>query len=123
MASINPIVVIIEDEADVATFLARIVERRGFESRVASSGKQAFDIICHESDRICLVILDILLPKESGGDVAKQILQKYPHIRIVVSTAISDYTYYKELMALGVRTFLRKPYEISELDRVLKGEN
>lgn len=122
MGSTRKIVVIVEDEVDIATFLSRIVESRGFDSRIAYNAQQAIDMIALYSDRLYLVILDILLPKGSGIEVARKVLSDYPHVRLVISTASTDYANYKELMSIGVRLFLRKPYEISDLDGVLRDD-
>lgn len=122
MGSTRKIVVIVEDEVDIATFLSRIVESRGFDSRIAYNAQQAIDMIALYSDRLYLVILDIFLPQGNGIDIARRILSDYPHVRLVISTASTDYANYKELMSLGVRLFLRKPYEISDLDGVLRDD-
>lgn len=120
MEQIRSIVVIVEDEIGIATSLSRIIESRGYNAKIATSPALAVDIVKESANEIAFVILDIILADSSGVDVAKKILDIKKDTKIIVSTAADDYVSYKELMSLGVKAFLKKPYEVSTLDDALR---
>jgi twitching motility two-component system response regulator PilH len=59
-------VLVIDDEADVRKFLTTLLEKNGYETRVASDGVEGLEVARQEGPD--LVILDLLMPKQSGTD-------------------------------------------------------
>ena len=80
-------VMIIEDEADILLLYKDYLNKKGFSvlatSTTADEALRDFEIFCPN-----IVILDYTLPgKLSGLDAAKQILEKYPFVPILIVTA------------------------------------
>lgn len=59
-------ILIIEDEADIQTFLTTLLRRNGYETVVASNGAEGLEI--GRSEKPDLVILDLSMPSQSGTD-------------------------------------------------------
>jgi DNA-binding response OmpR family regulator len=57
-------ILIVEDEQDVATYLAMVLKTNGFTPIVAASVEQGLDEV--RQKRPDLICLDIMMPKESG---------------------------------------------------------
>jgi CheY-like chemotaxis protein len=64
-------ILVVDDEADVRTFLTTVLKRRGHETLTAADGKEAFDLA--ERERPDLVILDLMMPNQTGTDFYRRL--------------------------------------------------
>lgn len=67
----NGDVLIIDDEQDVRDFLADLLTDQGYPVRTASDGVQAMEMI--KEEKPALILLDLLMPKETGTDLYRKI--------------------------------------------------
>ena len=106
-------ILVIEDEAKVASFIRRGLEAEGYSVDVAPDGEagltQAFD---HEYD---LVILDVMLPKRDGLSVLQEMRRHKLHVPILMLTARD--TVADKVIGLdrGADDYLTKPFAFEEL--------
>jgi DNA-binding LytR/AlgR family response regulator len=71
-------------------------------------------------DRISLLLLDMVMPKKNGKEVAEAILKISPGIKIIFSSGYTmDIISHKELEAAGFK-FLHKPYQAKELAKKVR---
>jgi len=66
-------VLIIDDEADVRTYLATLLKKNGYETVVAENGHQGLEVAKRE--RPDLVTLDLMMPNQSGTDFYRNMLR------------------------------------------------
>jgi CheY-like chemotaxis protein len=59
-------VVVIDDEADVRTFLVAVLKKHGYDTRTAANGHEGLEVV--KAERPDLVILDLMMPNQSGTD-------------------------------------------------------
>jgi CheY-like chemotaxis protein len=85
MASEKIKILVVDDEPDVVDTLKNSLSVRGYEILNAYSGEQALAIL--ETEKVDLVLLDIIMHGISGIAVAKVIKERYPHVKIIVITA------------------------------------
>lgn len=108
-------VLIVEDEADLAELLAFHLQKDGYQCRRAGDGSTALaEVARHPPD---LIILDRMLPKLSGDEVATR-LKRDPRtqlIPIVMLTAKADELDELVGFALGADEYIRKPVSIKVL--------
>jgi len=113
-----PLILIIEDEADMLSLFTLIVRRQYDRVIGALSGTEAMSILQQSSPDV--ILLDLGLPDISGRDVLRYIRQA-SHLRgtkVVVVTAFPDLVRFaQESMADRV---LYKPFSASELLRVIQ---
>ena len=73
-----------------------------------------------------VVLMDIGLPGESGLALGARIVERYPDVRVVALTALSDPRLLQEAMQVGFSGFLTKDTQISRLvhamQMVVEGE-
>src|SRR5947199_7382865 len=63
-----------DDEPNIVTALEFLLERNGYQVRIARNGDEALKAI--ESDPPDLVLLDIMMPVKSGYEVCKRIRER-----------------------------------------------
>ena len=81
-------VLIVEDEPRLRKCFSKEFREEGLSVIEASDGEEALEIL-YGSEKIALVILDILLPEKSALDIYDQIRKEFPHVNIVISSNYS----------------------------------
>lgn len=66
------VVLIVDDEEDTRELLRDLLEAHGFLVATAEDGEVALEVISRTA-RICLVILDVLMPKMDGLEVLRRL--------------------------------------------------
>lgn len=103
-----PLVLVIEDEPDVAETYERWL-RSSYDVRVAASGPEALDILDEQFD---VVLLDRMLPGMSGEEVLAEIRRQGLDCRVAMVTAVDpDF----DIIAMGFDEYVSKPPERDEL--------
>ena len=114
-------ILVVEDEARIASLIAYNLEQAGYCVETAEDGEQACARL--ESFRPDLVIQDLLLPLKSGWQVLECIRQHADaHIRqvpIIVVSALASQKQQQELKHNGVQYCLSKPFSVAELCRLV----
>ena len=107
-------VLIVDDEQVNREMLGNILQDQ-YDILYAIDGKQALEILEREGENISLVLLDLLMPNMSGGEVLKQMNRNGMIKNIPVIVLTSDKS--SEIVSLktGAADFLTKPYDSSEV--------
>lgn len=104
--------IIIDDDIDFAESLAEILHAQGYLIFTASSAKQAQEII--KECRPQCALIDIRLGQDNGAELAT-ILQKELNIACIIMTAYSEIDSAIAALKAGVKDYLRKPIDPTEL--------
>jgi CheY-like chemotaxis protein len=108
-------VLVVDDDAEIVTFLATLLELEGIESTVATSAAAAMEKLDHVLPS--LVLLDIAMPDRDGLDLCRE-LKKDPRTRdvpVFVVSARPGKDVVERALAAGAEEFIRKPFENQEL--------
>ncbi len=106
-------ILLVEDEKGLILTLTDRLTSEGFEVTSASDGQTGFDLAA--SGEFDLILLDVMLPKKNGFDIARDLRQKGIQTPILMLTAKGE-TIDKVLgLKLGADDYLTKPFEVMEL--------
>lgn len=106
-------ILLVEDEKGLIITLTDRLTSEGFDVSSASDGKAGFDLA--STEQFDLIILDVMLPKKNGYDIARDLRQKGVQTPILMLTAKGE-TIDKVLgLKLGADDYLTKPFEVIEL--------
>src|SRR4051812_16102248 len=106
-------ILLVEDEPGLIITLTDRLRSEGYDVVSAIDGRTGFDKALSED--IDLIILDVMLPKKNGYDVARDLRQKGIATPILMLTAKGE-TIDKVLgLKLGADDYLTKPFEVIEL--------
>lgn len=109
----NPVILIVEDERKVASFIKRGLEENSFVADVAydgSIGKKMFDTRKYDA-----VILDINLPVKNGIELCREIRSGNQKIPVLMLTALGTTEDKLAGFDSGADDYLVKPFEFREL--------
>lgn len=110
-------ILIVEDSADDAAKLKADLEKYGFRVDVAKDGGQAqASFVMHVPD---LVLVDLVLPGESGFEVCERMKQTNDSVPVIVVTAI-DLDDSRQLAArVGADAYIVKPWAKAQLVKTI----
>jgi DNA-binding response OmpR family regulator len=106
-------ILIIEDEAKIASFVVRALTASGYHVERVESGRQGLELI--ETGQYELVVLDLLLPDMDGSSVLRAALASRPEQCVLVLSALSDVESKVQCLELGASDYLQKPFALAEL--------
>ena len=106
-------ILIIEDEVTLANTLKTLLERKGFDVEAAydgENGRQYAELGVYD-----LLILDVMMPKINGYEVAREVRAKHCNTPILMLTAKSGLEDRIEGLNAGADYYLTKPFDSREL--------
>jgi len=110
---VGPRVLLVDDEEDFASTLAERLRLRGIETRVATNGEQAVELILDDPPQV--VVLDVMMPGMSGLEVLRRIKREYPAMPVILLTGMGTKKDAVEGTRLGAHDYLMKPLQIEQL--------
>jgi DNA-binding response OmpR family regulator len=105
-------VLIIEDDPEIAFFERTILERAGYEVKVATTG--AIGLEAEPDFKPAVILLDVELPDISGLDVCTSLANSSDAFILMVSAHSTENDVLKGL-GLGADDYVRKPFSGNEL--------
>ena len=96
MEKINKKVLVAEDDLDFLSLLCKIFSSSGFDVVYAKDGEEALSVI--EKEKPDLIILDILMPKIGGIEVAKKLKESDDKTPLMFLTNLKDMTHIASAM-------------------------
>ncbi len=122
-------VLIVDDDVDVRTFASSVVEDSGYKPEIAKDGEEGIGKV--KEEKPALIILDILMPKESGIKMYRALKtdSKFSDIPVIVLSGIAKRTFLRSQKALDEfgdqpvpepEAYLEKPVEPEELGAMIK---
>jgi two-component system nitrogen regulation response regulator NtrX len=117
------LVLVVDDVTALAEQYAYDLKRvGGYETRVATGGKEALDTIATEP--VDCVILDLEMPGVDGFEVLRRLKKKGVHVPVIVYTGTGDFDRCVQAIKLGASAFIDKsePMErvVQEVENVLE---
>jgi CheY-like chemotaxis protein len=109
------LILLIEDEVEVAEFAAEMLATQGYKIIVVHDGFAALKIYERIGRRIALVILDFFLPIMDGDAVFDELRSLNPDISVVLSSGFAEQSKISSMLAQGLRGFIPKPYTSEKL--------
>lgn len=114
-------VLLVDDEEEVRNAIEQRInwEELGFEViGKAQNGVKAMEIA--EKLQPDVVITDIKMPYMNGLELARNLKEENPGVRILILTGFDEFEYAKEAVHLEVEEYILKPINANELSECLK---
>ena len=108
-ALFQSIVLLIDDDQDTLEIFSQFLKKHVMKVLAATSGQAAFHTL--GSERVDLVVLDLLMPEMDGIMVLHQMRKnsKTAETPVIVATVWDDQNAFAEAKRLGVKEYLIKP--------------
>ncbi|MEK7745438.1 MAG: response regulator, partial [Elusimicrobiota bacterium] len=111
-----PLILVIDDEANIRKVLKGFLEEEGFRVVTAKDGAEARKAMAQAPD---LALCDLKLPGTDGISLLKE-LRRARSVPVILMTAFGTIPAAVEAMRAGAYDFLAKPLDYAELKRLLR---
>jgi DNA-binding NtrC family response regulator len=113
-------VLLVEDDIDLRELVASALSADGLNVMQAADGKEALTRL--NAFAYDAIVIDLRLPDADGLDILDAAMSRYPDVIAVVITGFGGVTEAVAAIKRGAVDFLIKPFQFSQLSRVLHTE-
>jgi PAS domain S-box-containing protein len=111
---------LVDDEPMIIEVGRQILAALGYNVLTAASGEEALEIFGRGHDRIDLLIIDMIMPQMSGGELFDKLKKIKPTVKVLLASGYSIEGEAREILERGCAGFIQKPFTMSELSVKLR---
>jgi PAS domain S-box-containing protein len=112
-------ILLVEDDAEVRTFVSRMLLDSGYSVFAASNGDQAL-LLARERQRIDLLLTDVVMPGASGRETAQRLRELQPDAAVLYMSGYTDDAVLRRGVLEQDTAFLQKPFGSADLARKVR---
>jgi two-component system response regulator (stage 0 sporulation protein F) len=105
---------IVDDDRETCIYLESFFTKRGCQVFTSFNGEEGLSSFRKQKPQ--LVLLDVKLPGIDGLEVLRRIRDNDKQVSVVMFTVLGDDSTRKAAETLGVNGFIRKPFNMQELE-------
>lgn len=106
-------ILIAEDDKEINRLVSEFLRGQGYETISVFTGLDAVNKV-REDKELSLLILDLMLPFQSG-DMVLQKIRQFSQLPVIVVSAKSEITSKVSLIKMGADDYMTKPFDLDEL--------
>src|SRR5262245_49883878 len=112
-------ILMVEDEDTIRLSVSKMLRKRGFVVIEAANGGAAIDLLHAHKNEVRVILLDMIIPGATSREVFDEARYLRPDIKVILTTASSP-TAFLDWPQVQLEDFIRKPYQINDLVRLLQ---
>lgn len=102
-------ILVVDDDPDILETLELALGTR-YAVVTATDGQEALAVIAREGSSIDLVVLDLMMPRMSGGELVNELRARSLDIPVILSSAAHDLS--RRAVELAAADFVAKPFSL-----------
>jgi two-component system, cell cycle sensor histidine kinase and response regulator CckA len=108
-------ILLIDDEEMILKVGEELLQELGYEVLSARSGQEAIELYQKNTDKIDLVIMDMIMPGMSGGETFDRLKRINRDIKVLLSSGYSINGQASKILERGCDGFIQKPFNLIQL--------
>lgn len=113
-------ILLVDDEPMILTVGSELLKTLGYTILTAQDGSSAIDLYKNSQDNIDLVILDMVMPEMSGGEIFDELKKINPQVKVLLSSGYSLNGQASRIIKRGCVGFIQKPFTIRDIASQLR---
>ena len=113
-------VLLVDDERLLREMLSEYLAASGYEVHTATNGAEGLALYRAHHDIIDIVITDLGMPEMGGEELFKRLKVIDPAVKVIVSSGYLDGTTKNDLLKMGIKDVLTKPFKIQEINAAVR---
>jgi PAS domain S-box-containing protein len=113
-------VLLVDDEELILDVGVQMLKKMGYRVLTASHGDQAIEIYRRNKEPIAIVILDLVMPQISGGEIYDRLKAIDSNVKVLLSSGYSVNGQATEILNRGCDGFIQKPFRLDELSKKIR---
>ncbi|AFY43492.1 response regulator [Nostoc sp. PCC 7107] len=109
------LILIVDDEPSIQEITRTSLETHDYKTLIAGDGIEAIAQYAKNADKINVVLMDIMLPSLDGVTAIRTLQKINPQVKVIATSGFMPKDKLAEIMKIGVKKFLSKPYTVNEL--------
>lgn len=114
----EPLILVVEDDADERATLCKILNREGYSTREAENGKKALSIL--RQNDISIVITDMVMPMMDGIELLQAIRVIQPYMPVILVTGYATIETGVQAMKEGAHDYIVKPFTRRDIIKTIE---
>jgi len=115
----NEHILVVDDDEQLRDIASQMLLSFGYTVHSVSSGELAINFV--KETPVDLIVMDMLMnPGMNGYQTYKEILKLYPEQKAIIVSGFSESDDVTAAIRLGAGSFIKKPYSMEQLGRVVK---
>lgn len=115
----TPNILVVDDEPSMLRYLRTLLEVESYRVATASSGEEALQCL-QQGPVPDVVLLDVLMPGMDGLQALEQMREKYPQLKVIMLSCVSDTRKVVQAIRSGAQDYLTKPFQKADLEAVIQ---
>jgi PAS domain S-box-containing protein len=112
-------ILIVEDDDDVRALVTEALSNRGYRILKAHTPEEALKV-ANGRETIHLLITDVVMPGDTGPELARTLTAKRPGLRVIYMSGFTDEVVVRSGTLRPDATFLQKPFTLAELEQAVR---
>jgi len=108
-------VLVVEDEPVVRDMTTQLLARSGYQVIAVANGAEAMTRLAGLEESIDVLVTDVIMPHMSGIELAEWVMDRYPHVGVVLLSGYTAATLNLERVTTRGATFVPKPVTSGQL--------
>lgn len=113
-------ILLIDDEQMILDIGSQMLESLGYNVITALGGRAGLKVFERDKDKISLIILDMIMPDLPGKETYEALRGIDQHVRVLLSSGYSIDGQAREIIRIGCRGFIQKPFSMGELSKKVR---
>jgi nitrogen-specific signal transduction histidine kinase len=113
-------VLVVDDEEIIAEMASDMLNSMGFSVLTAKNGLECLEIYRSKKEEIEIILLDLVMPGMDGITCFKTLTEIDPGVKVIISSGMGEHEKKDELIKMGVKGYLEKPYSLKGISRMLQ---
>ena len=113
-------VLLVDDEEIILTTGEQMLRALGYETLIATDGREALKLYEENQNEIDIVLLDMVMPSLGGAKTFDRLKEMNPSVKVLLSSGYSLDGEAKEIMQRGCDGFIQKPFDMGTLSHSIK---
>jgi two-component system, cell cycle sensor histidine kinase and response regulator CckA len=113
-------ILLAEDEEAVRSLVLQVLRRSGYAVLEARDGEEALALSTKHTGPIHLLLTDVVMPRLSGGRLARQLTRQRPEVRVLFMSGFADSTLARHDAISGDIDCVLKPFTPEDLARKVR---
>ena len=113
-------IMLVDDEEMIVDVGTKLLKKMGYQVLTAHRGPEALERYKQNKGKVAIVILDLIMPEMSGGEVYDKLKEINPDVKVLLCSGYSLKGQAAEILNRGCNGFIHKPFKANELSNKIR---
>lgn len=110
-------ILFVDDEEVLLEIGEEMINDTGYYPFLANSGAKAVELYQENSDKIALVVLDMMMPDMDGEETFSRLKAIDPEVKVLIASGYSKEHQSASVLKNGAKGYLQKPFSFEEFSQ------